>query len=114
MTDSPITLRASRKKAGLFLQRIEPVDYPLRCLFSGAHAVGNADSVVSIAGESEAREFGDLCFDLLNTRLMPNMILRHGVRMAPDAREDGLSDDAQQAREFVTNMFIHCCVVVLK
>ena len=86
----------------------------LRCLFAGAHAIGNADSLVGIAGESEAREFCELCFDSLNTRLMSDVILRHGVRMAPDPREKRSSDHAQQAREFVTHIFLHCCVVVLK
>ena len=42
----------------------------LCCLFAGAHAIGNADSVVGTAGESEAREFCELRFDSLNARLM--------------------------------------------
>src|SRR6516162_2250741 len=111
---SPFIPRASRKKVALVLQLLDLANYSLRRFFTSADAVGNPDAMVSATGQREARELHELCFDPLNTCLMSNVILRHGTRMAPDARENRWSDHTQQARDFVAYIFLHCCIVVVK
>ena len=55
-------------------------------LFAGADAIGDADSVVRAAGEGEGGKLAQSSFDSFNERFMADVILRHGVRVAPDAR----------------------------
>src|SRR5262249_41950001 len=73
------------------------IDDSLRGLFAGADTIGDADAVVGVAGKSEAGKRADGRFDISNSLLMADVILRHGVRMAPETREKRLSSHAKQA-----------------
>ena len=61
------------------------IDDFLNCFFAGAHAVGNADAVVGATGQRESGKSAERGFDSLDPCLMSDIILRHGIRMAPDA-----------------------------
>src|SRR5262245_33332512 len=86
----------------------------LRGLFAGVYAVGYADAVVGATGESEAGKRVDGRFDISNPLLMADVILWHGIRVAPDAGEKRLRFHAEQTRQFVSHIFLHRRVIIVE
>src|SRR5262245_1924845 len=86
----------------------------LRGFFASMDAVGNADAVIGAPGKSEARKSADGRFDISNSLLMADVILRHGMRVAPDAGEKRLGFHAEQGRQFVPHIFFHRRVVIVE
>src|SRR5438094_2150858 len=82
--------------------------------FAGADTVGNADAAIGAAGERQCGEFCKMRLDSPDARLMSDMILRHGIRMAPNAREKGWRRHPEQAGQFFADVFLHYRIVILK
>ncbi len=61
-----------------------------RRVFASADAVGNTDAVIGAAGEGEGRELLQCRFNSFHPCFVADVILRHGVWVAPDAREKRL------------------------
>ena len=75
-----------------------------RRFFAGADAIGDADSVVRAAGEGEGGKLAQRSLDSFNERLVADVVLRHGVWVAPDRAKIGgaltLSKFASSSRTF--------------
>ena len=91
--------------------RFEIIDDFLRGFFAGADAIGDAYAVISAAGQGESRKFTQRVFDPRDSSLMADLILRHRVGMAPDAREKRLRRHAEQARQLGADVFFHLCII---
>src|ERR1041385_6376903 len=94
--------------------REEHSDNPLRRLFAGADAIGDAHAVIGAAGESETRKGAERCRDARDARLVTNVVLRHRVGMTPDTRKNRLGANGQQVRQLAANVFYHFLIVVEK
>src|SRR5262245_21298086 len=89
-------------------------DDGLRGLLAGMDAIGDADAVVGAAGQAEGRKFCQRTFDSSYARPVADVVLRHRVGMAPNTREQWSCGYAEQARQFLANIFFHDRIVIVE
>ena len=116
-----VRLRAGRQglRAGGRLRkrtlgvRFEMIDNFLCGYLTGADAIGDTDTVVGAARENESRNLTQRSLNSIYAHIMADVILRHGIRVAINAREKRLRRDAEQARQFRADVSLHRRIVVV-
>ena len=85
-------------------------DQGLRRSVAAVNAIGNAYTAIGIPGQDEAREVASQCLKAGDTLHMPEVILRHGVRVTADAKVRGLAGNPEELLQILAYGVLHSIV----